>query len=66
MGQNQSTVQEQLHRDRSLRQDRQGRNYPNNIGIENPDQVKLVSMELNHVVDCMNFPTNHGSQLTDF
>ena len=62
MGQNQSTVQEQLHRDRSLRQDRQGRNYPNNIGIENPDQVKLVSMELNHTVDYMTFPTNHGSQ----
>ena len=37
MGQNQSTQsQQQLQRDRSLRQDRTGRNnYPNNIGVEN-------------------------------
>ena len=39
MGQNQSTLsQQQLQRDRSLRTDRQGQNYPNNIGVENPDQ----------------------------
>jgi len=40
MGQNQSTQsQQQLQRDRSIRQERTGRNnYPNNIGVENPDQ----------------------------